>query len=80
MTNHRSGAVTFKGNPLTLVGDELSPGAKAPDFDLCCYDFFQIHIYPVTGVAIMTAHPSFAAPILWGNQTLKEFGIFEIWW
>ena len=37
MTNHRSGAVTFKGNPLTLVGDELTPGAKAPDFDLCCY-------------------------------------------
>ena len=37
MTNHRSGAVTFKGNPLTLVGDELVPGAKAPDFDLHCY-------------------------------------------
>ena len=37
MTNHRSGAVTFKGNPLTLVGDELVPGAKAPNFDLHCY-------------------------------------------
>ena len=37
MTNHRSGAVTFKGNPLTLVGDELAPGAKAPNFDLHCY-------------------------------------------
>ena len=37
MTNHRSNAVTFKGNPLTLVGDELVPGAKAPDFDLVCY-------------------------------------------
>ena len=55
MTNHRSGAVTFKGNPLTLVGDELVPGAKAPNFDLHCYgpdgmqhvkrdDFLESHL------------------------------------
>jgi len=29
----RHGATTFKGNPLTLVGPELKPGDKAPDFD-----------------------------------------------
>ena len=28
----RPGAVTFKGQPLTLVGPELKPGDKAPDF------------------------------------------------
>jgi thiol peroxidase len=28
----RQGAVTLKGNPLTLVGPELKPGDKAPDF------------------------------------------------
>src|SRR3954449_1093974 len=28
----RSHAVTFKGNPLTLVGPQLKPGDKAPDF------------------------------------------------
>jgi thiol peroxidase len=28
----RPGAVTFKGQPLTLVGPELKPGEKAPDF------------------------------------------------
>lgn len=33
----RHGAVTFKGNPLTLVGDEVKVGAPAPDFDLCAY-------------------------------------------
>jgi len=33
----RHGAVTFKGNPLTLVGDEVKVGASAPDFDLTCY-------------------------------------------
>ena len=33
----RHGAVTFKGNPLTLVGEELKVGAAAPDFDLATY-------------------------------------------
>jgi len=28
----RSHAVTFKGNPLTLIGPQLKPGDKAPDF------------------------------------------------
>lgn len=28
----RPGAVTFKGNPLTLIGPEARVGAKAPDF------------------------------------------------
>ena len=28
----RANAVTFKGNPLTLVGPQLKPGDKAPDF------------------------------------------------
>ena len=30
----RHGAVTFKGNPLTLVGEEVKVGAAAPDFTL----------------------------------------------
>ena len=33
----RHGAVTFKGNPLTLVGDEVKVGGGAPDFDLTCF-------------------------------------------
>ena len=28
----RANAVTFKGNPLTLIGPQLKPGDKAPDF------------------------------------------------
>ena len=28
----RTGAVTFKGGPLTLIGGEVRPGDKAPDF------------------------------------------------
>ncbi len=30
----RSAAVQFKGNPMTLLGDELQVGASAPDFTL----------------------------------------------
>jgi thiol peroxidase len=30
----RSGAVTFKGNPLTLAGDAVKAGQKAPSFKL----------------------------------------------
>jgi len=33
----RHGAVTFKGNPLTLVGEEVKVGSPAPDFDLVAY-------------------------------------------
>ena len=33
----RPGAVTFKGNPLTLVGNEVAVGSAAIDFDLTSY-------------------------------------------
>lgn len=28
----RSGIVTFQGNPMTLIGEEVSVGQQAPDF------------------------------------------------
>ena len=28
----RAGAVSFKGNPVTLSGPEIKPGSDAPDF------------------------------------------------
>ncbi len=34
----RSGAVTFKGNPMTLAGEEVQVGQPAPDFTLHYYD------------------------------------------
>ena len=30
----RSGAITFKGNPMTLAGSEVKPGQAAPDFTI----------------------------------------------
>lgn len=32
MTQERAGAVTFKGNPITLIGPEIKVGDKAPNF------------------------------------------------
>ncbi|MFM8986035.1 MAG: thiol peroxidase [Planctomycetia bacterium] len=34
----RHGAVTFKGTPLTLVGEEVKVGSPAPDFSLAYYE------------------------------------------
>ena len=32
MAQERKGAVTMGGNPVKLVGPEIKPGQKAPDF------------------------------------------------
>lgn len=34
----RPGAVTFKGNPLTLAGEAVKAGQPAPDFELRAYE------------------------------------------
>lgn len=39
----RHGAVTFKGNPLTLAGEEVKVGASAPDFDLLFFKDGGMH-------------------------------------
>ena len=41
----RSGAVTFKGNAMTLLGEELGTGAAAPDFAL---HFFEGGLNTIT--------------------------------
>ena len=40
----RHGAITFKGNPLTLVGAEVKAGSPAPDFDLTFYKDGMQHV------------------------------------
>ena len=36
--NKRKGIVTMKGNPVTLLGNEVKPGDKAPDFTVLTGD------------------------------------------
>jgi thiol peroxidase len=49
MANEHPGGVTSKGNPLTIVGDELKVGDKAPDFTLVANDFSKMTLADSTG-------------------------------
>ena len=63
----RHGAVTFKGNPLTLVGEEVKVGSPAPDFDLVAYqDGGMQHIRKANLLgkpAIISVVPSLDTPV-----------------
>ncbi len=41
----RSGAVTFKGTPMTLVGEPVQPGQQAPDFTAHYFDSTGLHAF-----------------------------------
>jgi thiol peroxidase len=40
----RTGLITFKGNPLTLVGNEVKVGRKAPDAELVANDLAVVKL------------------------------------
>ncbi|MBI4585603.1 MAG: thiol peroxidase [Planctomycetes bacterium] len=64
MAQERKGAVTFKGNPLTLVGPEIKPGTKAPDFQLLAQDLSTQNLSSSKGkVRILSVVPSLDTPI-----------------
>ena len=47
--NKRQGAATFHGNPLTLVGDEVKVGDKAPDFTVLDNDLNPVSLADFSG-------------------------------
>ncbi|MGD9647111.1 MAG: thiol peroxidase [Pirellulales bacterium] len=55
----RQGAVTFKGNPMTLAGDEIKVGQQAPEFTM---HVFEGGIKPVT-LADLKGKPSFISVV-----------------
>ena len=60
----RKGAVTFKGNPLTLIGPELKVGDKAPDFQLVGTDLKPVTLADTAGkVRILATVPSLDTPV-----------------
>ena len=63
----RHGAVTFKGNPLTLAGEPIAVGTQAPDFDLVAFDagaMQHIHKADLLGKpAIISVVPSLDTPV-----------------
>ncbi len=60
----RPGAVTFKGSPLTLVGDEVKVGAAAPDFTLLGNDLQPVRLASYRGkTLILSTVPSLDTPV-----------------
>src|SRR3989338_3111451 len=60
----RKGAVTFKGNPLTLIGPELKAGDKAPDFKLLAGDLSEVTLASSKGkTRLISVVPSLDTPV-----------------
>jgi len=54
-----TGKVTFKGNPVTLVGDEMKVGNKAPDFVALGAGLNPVKLSDYDGkVRVIAAYPS----------------------
>ena len=83
----RPGAVTLNGNPLTLLGPELHPGDKAPDFEAYDTRLQPVHLAE-TGqkVRIFSVVPSLDTPVCDAQTkrfndeiaTLKDVDVYTI--
>ncbi len=62
--NKRDNVVTMKGNPLTLLGPEITPGQQAPDFKVVDNDLGPVSLSDFKGkVVIVSAVPSLDTPV-----------------
>jgi len=60
----RKGVITFKGNPLTLVGPELKVGDDAPDVELVANDLSAYRLGSLKGKkAVLVTVPSLDTPV-----------------
>jgi thiol peroxidase len=59
----RTGEITFKGNPLTLIGPELKVGDAAPDATLLANDLSPVKLSSYKGkVCVVSVVPSLDTP------------------
>ncbi len=59
MTAERFGVYTLRGNPLTVLGDPLEVGDKAPDFTLAANDLSKVTLRDTAGkVRLISVVPS----------------------
>jgi thioredoxin-dependent peroxiredoxin len=64
VVDERSGKITMKGNPLTLVGQELKIGDMAPDVVLANNDLESVSLSSYRGkVCIISSVPSLDTPV-----------------
>ena len=68
----RSAAITFKGNPMTLIGDEIKVGDTLPDFKLVGAGLAEVANAQFAGkVLVISVVPSIDTPVC-ATQT-KQF-------
>ena len=76
----RTGVITMKGHPLTLVGQEVEVGAPAPDFEVLANDLTPFKLSSLKGkVAIICSVPSLDTPTCdietrWFNEEAARLG------
>src|SRR5207249_1016918 len=58
MAQEKKGVVTLKGTPLTLVGPEIKPGQRAPDFTAVDTSLQAVRLSDATG-KVLTARAVF---------------------
>lgn len=62
--NEKSGIITFKGNPMTLMGPELKVGDAAPDFAVVDNSLAAVTLSTYAGkIKIISAVPSLDTPV-----------------
>ena len=60
----RQGVITFKGNPLTLVGPDIKVGEKAPDFTVLANDLSPVTLQSSKGkTRLLVSVPSIDTPV-----------------
>lgn len=64
MAQERHGVITFRGNPLTLLGPDLQVGEKAPDFRVVDTDLNPVTLQDFAGkVVLISVTPSLDTPV-----------------
>lgn len=72
MAETRKGEVTFKGNPIDLVGPKLKAGDRAPDFTTVGEGLAIVNLADTTGKArLFNVVPSLDTPVC--NKQTKRF-------
>lgn len=76
----RPGIITMKGNPLTLMGQEVHVDEQAPDFEVVANDLSPFKLSSLKGkVAIISSVPSLDTPTCnietrWFNEEAAKLG------
>jgi len=69
--NRNEGVTTFKGNPLTLLGNMVKVGDKAKDFTVLANDLSPVKLSDFNGkIRILSLAPSIDTPVC-ADQTRK---------